>query len=485
MSIRSALDSLQHFSETQPTQVLLSDGESSLTYAEFAERTTGAAVSLKREGVDANDLVAIYTEEPLTFFISLFAIWRTGAIAVPLNTRIPEGALRDIVEQTKLRKIIGELPMEEPTLEPISLDDIPTEGVAVLEDVIQLERPAIIMFTSGSTGRPKGVSQSMYAISANAHYTAIATTIGPDDRILVNTPPCFTSSICHFLTLLAAGGSYVGISGFHFGDDTLALVREHGCSGFGGSPAHLKRVLDPLESPVGSLDVRFWVSSGDHLPPDMIEKFGEIFPATSLFYMYGLTEVSGRLCIKKIDPNSTIQGTVGKPIGEMKVTVRREDGSIAEPDEGGEIYVEGPLLCDGYFRLPDAARDSFSEFGFRTRDFGRLDGNGELWVEGRLDDILKIGGEKVSTVAVARALTSLDGVDDATVLVVDDVALGTALVGFVAVGTEAPINKASLFRSLRKLLPINAIPKRIELVDSVPRTGSGKVDRKSLAALLE
>ena len=197
--------------------------------------------------------------------------------------------------------------------------------------------------------------------------------------------------------------------------------------------------------------------------------------------MYGLTEVSGRLCINPDATDGEPLGTVGTAIGEMRISVRREDGSKALAEESGEIYVEGPLLCDGYYRAPDATRESFTSHGFRTRDFGHLDARGDLWVEGRLDDILKVGGEKVSTIAVTQAVSALEGVTEAAVLVVDDATIGKALVAFAVTDETRAPTKAAMIRTLRSRLPVNAIPKRIEIVDSIPRTGSGKVDRKALA----
>ena len=143
----------------------------------------------------------------------------------------------------------------------------PDELAAVTEDEI-----AMIMFTSGTTGMPKGVRQTLKAISSNAGHVALTLGLEAGDRIFINTPPYFTSGICHFLTLLANGGGVAGQLGFYFGTGLLDEMEAEGCTGFGGAPAHLVRVVEPMEEPRDH-PFRFWVSSGDHLPLPVIEKF--------------------------------------------------------------------------------------------------------------------------------------------------------------------------------------------------------------------
>src|SRR5450759_3252183 len=122
------------------------------------------------------------------------------------------------------------------------------------------------------------------------------------------------------------------------------------------------------------------------------------------FNMYGLTEVSGRLCILPPAQFDQRLGSVGRPVDGMTVTVRRPDDSAAAAGESGEILVAGPLVMQGYLDEPQLTADALTANGFRTGDFGHQDDDGYVWIEGRHDDIFKRGGEKVSAVQIQQAL---------------------------------------------------------------------------------
>jgi acyl-CoA synthetase (AMP-forming)/AMP-acid ligase II len=345
------------------------------------------------------------------------------------------------------------------------------------------DEPAMIMFTSGTTGLPKGVCQTLRAISSNAGHVALTLGLRQDDRIFINTPPYFTSGICHFLTLLAAGGGVAGRLGFFFGAGLLDEMETLVCTGFGGAPAHLVRVVEPLDEPHAH-SLRFWVSSGDHLPLPVIEKFRRLLPGVGLFNVYGLTEVSGRLCILPPAELDVRVGSVGRPIGDMRVVARRGDGAEAAPGDTGELYVTGSLLMQGYLDEPEITARTLTAHGLKTGDFGHVDESGAVWIAGRKDDIIKRGGEKVSIIHVQQALQGLGRFADVAVLAAPDDILGHVPVAFVVPLEPGAFKASRLLRELRAVLPPTSLPSRVIAVSSIPRTGSGKAVRADLQALL-
>jgi long-chain acyl-CoA synthetase len=485
--VDNALETLLDLARELPERpLLLTDGRS-YTRAGFVGRAAALAGRLADAGLRRGDRVATLLEEYDNFFVAMVAAWLAGAVLVPLNKSLPLADLEWLVAKAAPRVLLTEddgAAPEGPARLPAVAAELPEEPLSPSLTPVAPDELAMIMFTSGTTGVPKGVCHTLRAIGGNAGRVAGVLDLTPDDRIFVNTPPYFTSGICHFLTLLARGGSTMGRRGFFFGDGLLAEMAELGCTGFGGAPAHLVRVVEPLADDAAvPKRLRFWVSSGDHLALDTIARTRRLLPGVRLFNMYGLTEVGGRLCVLVPDELERRSGSVGHPLAGMTVTVRAADGAVVPDGEQGELYVEGPLVMRGYLDEPQITAASLTQHGFRTGDFGHRDADGFVWVAGRKDDIIKRGGEKVSIVHIHEALRALGLFADVAVIAVDDAILGHVPVAFVVPADGAAIKRTVVMRELRGLLPASSLPSRIVPVDEIPRTGSGKAVRSELLRL--
>ncbi len=515
-----AVARLRRWAAARPDALLLVTCGRAYTYAEVLRRATAVAAALRAAGGDRGRRVALYLEEYDQFFVCMLGAWLAGTVVVPLNTSLPQADADWLIGKAAPDVLVlagdDACPGEGPARLVVTADEgglvnglraagaaagagghepggrrggrrpaAPAAGSSapVSLEAVREDEQAMIMFTSGTTGLPKGVCQTLRAVSSNAGHVALALGLREEDRIFINTPPYFTSGICHFLTLLAAGGGVAGRLGFFFGAGLLDEMQSLGCTGFGGAPAHLVRVVEPLELP-REHGFRFWVSSGDHLPLPVIEKFRRVLPGVSLFNMYGLTEVSGRLCILPPAELDVRVGSVGRPIGDMRVVARRGDGAEAAPGDSGELYVTGSLLMQGYLDEPAISARTLTIHGLKTGDFGHVDESGAVWIAGRKDDIIKRGGEKVSIIHVQQALQGLGRFADVAVLAAPDEILGHVPVAFV-VPLEPDAFKASrLLRELRSVLPSTSLPSRVIAVAAIPRTGSGKAVRAELQALL-
>jgi long-chain acyl-CoA synthetase len=487
-----ALRRLLAVAHNEPERTLLVCDESRYSFSSFVGQAAAVVTRLRCNGFARGERVALYFDEYDAFFIAMVGVWLAGGVVVPLNTTLPPGGVEELVAKAEPAFLLT-APAADPLppsaaarprrleLEPaIVADGAPPHAEAASFTPVAPSELAVIMFTSGSTGVPKGVMQTLAGVLGNADRVAGELGLTADDRIFINTPPYFTSGICHFLTLLSAGGSLVGRQGFHFGGGLLEAVAEAGCTGFGGAPAHLVRVVDPLDHPVEPGALRFWVSSGDHLPVATIDRMREVLPGVALHNMYGLTEVSGRLCILPPAEVDRRRGSVGRPLEGMRVSARRDDGSPASPGEAGELYVEGDLLMQGYLDEPALTEEALTPQGFRTGDIGHIDDDGYVWVTGRRDDIFKRGGEKVSAVHIQQAIAATGTVADAVVLALDDDLLGKVPVAFVVPTDPVSFAVRALMKELRMRLPPAWLPARVVVLDEIPRTGSGKAVRARL-----
>jgi acyl-CoA synthetase (AMP-forming)/AMP-acid ligase II len=484
-----AVATLLEHTRARPDAALLLTGGRTYTYADFTGRVYAMVERLRAAGLARGDRVATLLDEYDDFFVAALAIWMAGGCLVPLNTSLPASDVEWLVGKARPALLLVPGGGEERAhgvraLHAAAADLRPAAAPADLRPVTG-DEPAMIMFTSGTTGLPKGVCQHLRAISGNASLVAEALRLTAGDRIFINTPPYFTSGVCHFLTLMANGGGVAGRQGFFFGTSLLDEMRELGCTGFGGAPAHLVRVVEPLEEPVTDGGLRFWMSSGDHLPLRTIERTREMLPGVEIFNVYGLTEVSGRLCILRPDELDLRVGSVGRPFGDMTVTVRDPEGGEVPPGESGELYVTGSLVMQGYLDEPGITAAALTPLGFRTGDFGHADADGYVWVEGRKDDIIKRGGEKVSTVHIQQALMATGLVADAAVVAADDEILGHVPVAFVVPSSADGYDRRALMRALKAALPATSLPSKVVPLDEIPRTGSGKAIRAELLARLE
>lgn len=261
-------------------------------------------------------------------------------------------------------------------------------------------------------------------------------------------------------------------------------------NGIGGGPIQLKWLVDyakslsseERESMAFSGD--FFISSGDRLSVEVIKESLAILPDLKIFTVYGLTELGGRFCVLEPSLLESHMGSVGKPIEglEIKVFDQHDDKEVAVGVEG-EIVANGQLLSAGYYNNLKGAQASFRSIGFRTGDIGFIDEQGFVYIRGRTDDVFKVNGIKVSALLIVEALLKTDFFEDAAVIPIELPVFGAVPVAFCVLKKSAEYSKGKVLNQLRSVLPNNHLPHEFILVDQIPRTGSGKVDRVKIKSI--
>lgn len=460
--------------------------EKEYTYNEFDLLTRSVMQTILESNYKRGDRVAIVIEQFDCFYGALFGLWKIGAVAVPLNASLTKKDLQFLVEKAGCKMVISTSDYAKAieVKDKIIISSDESKELTLSYEPLKNEETAAIIYTSGTTGIPKGVVQTMYSQSKNAALTCEKLGLNENDRIYINTPPYFTSGLSHFTTMINAGGSLVGYKGFVFGKDLLERMEKSNSTGFGGAPAHLIRVVETLEKPYENKKIWFWMSSGDHLPKSVIEKAADYLPDVKLFNVYGLTEVSGRLCILRPEFAVEKHGSVGYPIGDMKVIAVDEIGEPVNSGEIGEIHVNGDLLFNEYLDNPNVTKLSKTKYGFKTGDFGYVDEDGFVYIEGRKDDIFKRGGEKVSTNKIKQAMLTMGIFKDVAVVAKEDEIMGKVPVACVVLKDEEKFSKFKIIKGLRGNLVDTHIPVNIIALDEIPRTGSGKAKLKELLKIV-
>jgi acyl-coenzyme A synthetase/AMP-(fatty) acid ligase len=235
--------------------------------------------------------------------------------------------------------------------------------------------------------------------------------------------------------------------------------------------------------------VRRVTNTAAHLPDDFVPSLREIFPSALIYKMYGLTECK-RVCYLEPELIDAKPGSVGKAMPGTEVFLLSEAGSPVPPGEVGILHVRGPHVMPGYWRQPELSADMLKpgrypgERVLCTHDHFRMDDEGFLYFVGRTDDIIKTRGEKVSPIEVENALHSLPGIREAAVVGVPDELLGEAVAAYVVLLPGATLSEADVKRLCLNKLENFMAPKHVYFLNELPKTGSGKVRKKSLRELV-
>ena len=474
---------LLHWASETPNAIALCLNNTEYSYAQVFLMARAKAGFLEAHGVGSGTMCAVYTDDEEEFFFSLFGIWLVGGICIPMNIAQKKDKLQQMEKsvQPEVGFFSKEYDLEYERIFPMYLLEKKGDIVGECRQVLPADR-AIVMFTSGTSGVPKAVPMTFKAICHNAYETAALINVKSSDKLLVNTPPYTTSSIIHVLTMMSKGAATVVDRGFLFGSGIIDQICKYECSGFGGVPVHFSRLLAALAEKNAPDSLRFLINSGDHLPVPVLKNIKKQIPDIEFYCIYGLTEVAGRLCVLPHEKVLQKSGSVGVPLVGMTVTIRDAKGEELDTGKLGEVFVQGKNVMTGYLNNIEANKKSMTKNGFATGDFGYLDEDGCLFLQGRSDDIFKVGGEKVSCKMIEDAIFGIDCFADFLVTPEYDEHLGQVPCLYYVTKKDG-FKRKQLLRELRKILPHTHIPACFVQVDKIPRTSSGKPIKNILSEL--
>jgi len=398
-------------------------------------RTVGAlraaVAALRWHGVPPGGVVSIDVSEPWAGLVGVLGAISAGRVALP-STRAVAGA------------------------------SVPAHPDACL-----------LLQTSGSSGAPRRVMLSAAGIAANVSAILGYLPLRAGQRLGVVTPLHYSYGLIgQHLVSLRAGAITVPLTPGPWAARQLDELE--GCVGVSGVPSTLAAWSRPgLPRP----RLSWLASAGAPLGAARVRAIAAAFPGATLFNQYGMTEAGPRLCAGPVSPSSPA-GLVGPPVAGTEIAVVGPDGTPLPAGEEGEIVARTPSAMLGYWQEPAATAAVLSEGWLSTGDRGRLDGAGRLCVLGRRDDLVQVGGERVSLVGVEQALLEHPQIDAAGVCPEPDDPMGRLR----AVVVSAGLDRRALVRWMRGLPPAWR-PIRVLCVSALPVRPSGKLDRRALAAI--
>lgn len=442
-----------------------------LSYARAAAAARRAAAHFSGLGVKEGEVVGLSLPSQAAGYWAILGLLRLGAVPLPLDPRLSPDEVATLLEDAGASR----------------LERGEADLLAVLRHGPELrsrprprpEDTALVWATSGTTGLPKGVAIPHRAAFARWTSTAKALGLGEDTVALCLLPLAF-SFLYPCLNTFYQGGTLVLAPAYDLA--LLArlgeLVERHKVTTFFAVPAvirHLVQLRERLE-PRRFKSLRSVVCASAVLEPALARDFEAAYGAP-LLDCYGLKE-TGFIALsplKERDP-----GSVGRVAPLVQVRVEGPDGKAAPKGKSGEILCRGPLLASGYLKGGKLDRSAFKGGWFRTKDLGRLEKDGRLYLEGRVDELIVRDGLKVGPEEVEGALLRHPAVADAVALGLPDAERGARVAAAVVRKPGARATEGELIAHCRALLAAYKCPERVAFVASVPRTATGKAKRAEL-----
>jgi amino acid adenylation domain-containing protein len=506
-------DFLQNSADRLPEKIALICEDQRLTYAEIERMANRLANALRAQGVKRGDRVAIYLPNSVASVVSIFAALKAGGVFVVINSTTKQDKLVSILNNCRATALVTSSRNSE--LARAVSAAVPSIGVCVLsgpvpQDLLQDANAAIqyyeniqrdypatrpaqvnidldlacLIYTSGSTGEPKGVmsdhSNVVFAASSIIEYLENV----ESDIVIGMLPLSFDYGLYQLLMVFKFGGTLVLERSFTYPAAILKRIQDERVTGFPGVPTIYAMLLQMDLSEFDLSSLRYLSNTAAALPPSHIQQLRAKFPWATVYSMYGLTETKRTLYLppEQLDRRAD---SVGIPIPGTECWVVDEQGNRLPPGWVGELVVRGRHVMRGYWE--DAAMTALryrpgilpGERLCYTGDLFRMDEEGFFYFVGRKDDIIKTRGEKVAPKEIEATLYRLNGIIEAAVVGVPDPVLGEA-VKAVVVADRSMLSEAQILAHCRANLEDFMVPQVVEIRDELPKTPSGKIDKKPL-----
>jgi long-chain acyl-CoA synthetase len=482
----------------RPEAVALVCDDDALSYRAYAACVSALAHELQAAGIGAGERVALLMGNSIAIAIATFGVQAAGAQVVPLNPAYTASELAPMLDDAAPALIIFDGSIA-PTVRPL-IDrpggrsiEVGADGRRLtaardrleLADRLPLPDPdalSTLQYTGGTTGRSKGVELTHRAVAVNvSQREALLPTEPDDERVLAVTPLFHVYAVSMGLYLAAYCRATLVIVARYRPDTVLEAIARHRISLLGGSPTILAGLLacDAFGSTdLGSLRLCF---SGSSALPEATLRRWEAATGCPVAEGYGQSEAGPVLAFNPRDGVRKI-GSVGiaVPCTDLEIVdIESGDGPLPV-GSAGEIRARGPQVMRGYRNLPDETAAALRDGWLYTGDIGELDGDGYLTIRGRKKEMVIVGGYNVYPREVEEALCTHPRVREAAVVGVPDAYRGEALVAAVVVDGAADGSVAELLAHLAERLVAYKVPRDLRLVDALPKTSVGKVDKSRL-----
>ncbi|HKU41294.1 MAG TPA: amino acid adenylation domain-containing protein, partial [Polyangiales bacterium] len=464
-----------------------------LSYLELEKLANRIANGIRSRGVAPGRYVGICLSRSPTLVAALLGAAKAGVPYVPLDPDYPRDRIDFMLQDAQAPLVITEeafaglfgsarLVLDSAELDGVSEARLPSTAAPT--------DPCYAIYTSGSTGKPKGVVLTHRAVVNTLDWVSRTFEVGPGDRLLFVTSPCFDLSVYDTFGALGAGATVVVASSERMRDPQQladSIVRER-ITIWDSAPAALQR-LTPFFPERGGDRLRLVMLSGDWIPMSLPDAVRTAFPRVRVMSLGGATEAaiwSNWFPVGALDPRWT-SVPYGRPIQNARYHVLDRYMRPTPLGVPGDLYIGGVCLAEGYLQRPELTAERFVADPFRpgerlymTGDLARYFDDGELEFLGRADFQVKIRGYRVELGEIEAALNQLPGVREALCSAYTDASGQKSLVAYVVAKSGTTLDEEDIKKRTRVLLPDFMVPSQVMILPAMPLSANGKVDRKAL-----
>lgn len=482
--------------DRSPDAIALIERSQHLTYRQLNQKVNQLARYLRKLGVTTETLVGICLERSIDTIVGILAILKAGGAYIPLDPNYPSDRLNFMLSDSQVTLAIGN---------SLLVDRFPQIKVICLEtdwQIIQLESQenpvnisqgdnlAYIIYTSGSTGNPKGVLGTHRGTVNGLHWLWKTYPWEKEEICCQKTAISFVDSVWEIFAPLLQGIPTVIIPDSIVKDTQLFLenLDRQNVTRVVLVPSFLRVILDIYGHLAKKLSkLKLWITSGEALPIDLVQKFQKLMPSAKLINLYGSSEVSANVTHydTSLLPETATSVPIGSPIDNTQVYVLDRHLQPTPIGVIGELYVGGDGLARGYLYRPELTEERFINHPFipgkklyKTGDLARYLHDGNLEYLGRRDEQVKIRGFRVELGEIEAAILQHPDVRQAVVVLRKDSQSDGQIVAYIVTNKPNLVTEISSY--LQDKLPDYAIPSAFVVLDAIPLTPNGKIDKRSL-----
>ena len=478
-------------------------GDEALTYNELAERVRRSAAAFNTLGVRPGDRVLLLLRDTPEFAAAWLGAVRAGAVAVALNNRLTDVEYHHIRAESAARLLLVEdgIAAERADLAAefcrggrVLLAGASPSGPDAWRELLaggrdapafdaRPEEAAFCLYSSGTTGRSKGILHAHKdVLPVGGTFREIG--IGPDDRVFTTSKLFFAYGLEHgLLGTLALGATSILFPDWPDADAVIATAIRHRPTALFSVPSLYRRLLaEPAPRLEPFRHVRRFGAGGERLSAQLVAQWRNAVGGEMLS-VYGTSET---FCACMVTPPGTSDGArAGVPIGGLEVRLLDAQGKPVLAQAPGVLWMRHPALAPGYINLPEQTREQFKDGWFCTRDIFMRDAQGFFVYQGRSDELIKIAGQWVRPAELEEAVANESAIIEAACVVAPDRDGLERLALFVASNGDADAALRAAQQACERSLPRHKRPKWVRVVEKLPRTATGKVQRFKLREILE